>query len=82
MITINVTGMDALRKKLAEVEVSPALQDAISRAMSEYSPMIGAAAKGTALAAAQDYLWQAHERRMTECNRRKWSLSMRANEQT
>lgn len=70
MIEINVTGMDVLRKELADVEVSPAIQRAISEAMREYSFLLGPAVKGTALAAAQEYLWQAAERRRAERPRR------------
>lgn len=62
--------MDVLRKELADVEVSPALRAAINEAMREYSFLLGPAAKGTALAIAQEYLREAAERCMAERPRR------------
>lgn len=70
-ITINVSGMDAIRKQLAEVEVSPALQRATSEAVRQSVGAQGdAAMKASALGAGWDYLKQAHDRRMSEYSRR------------
>lgn len=65
MTEINVKGMDALKQALAEVKVSPAMQTAMSEAVRQVTGVMAVGALGLG----QEYLRQAHERRMAERSR-------------